>query len=110
MDEFQDEIALKTVSPTIPNTSTNPTVKLATIRMTPFSGNPEEWIEFKATCEAVLVDSVPEIQRLQQLKDTSVGEPRQIVSQVLPFDGAYNKAMKLLKDTYESTRAIVDGQ
>lgn len=89
--------------------NSNPIIKLAPMRITPFSGNLVDWIEFKATCKAVLVNSVPEIQRLQQLKDALLGEARTLVSHILPGDGAYDKAMQLLKDRYENTRAIVNG-
>lgn len=108
MEEVHEE------SPSTVNSHSNPstpyTMKLAPIRITPFSGNSSEWFEFKATCDAVLVNTLPEIQRLQQLKDALLGEPRSIVSQILPLTGSYDQAMKLLKEKYESTRAIVDGQ
>lgn len=89
--------------------NSRPTIKLAPMRITPFSGNLAEWIEFKATCRAVLPDTVPEIQRLQQLKDALLGEARMLVSHILPANGAYDKAMQLLKNRYENTRAIVNG-
>lgn len=67
-----------------------------------------EWIEFKATCDSVLIEKIPEVQRLQYLKDALVGEPRSFVSHVLPTNGAFDRAMTLLKNRYQNTRAIVN--
>lgn len=58
--------------------------KLPSIRITPFNGNSSDWIEFKATCESVLTERIPEVQRLQYLKDALIGEPRETIRFVLP--------------------------
>lgn len=89
--------------------SSHPYFKVAPMRISPFSGDLTDWIEFKATCEAVLLDTMPEIQRLQHLKDALSGEPRLLVNHVLPGECAYDNAMKLLTERYENTRAIVNG-
>lgn len=95
------------LTPNEPITRSN--FKLAPMRISNFSGNLSEWIEFKATCQAVLTDSMPDIQRLQHLKDALLGEARSLVSHILPGEGAYDSAMALLKDRYENTRAIING-
>lgn len=82
--------------------------KMPPIRITPFDGNVCNWIEFKATCESVLRETIPDVQRLQYLKDSLLGEPRTLVSHILPADGSYQRAMNLLKGRYDNTRAIVN--
>lgn len=82
--------------------------KLAPIKITPFSGKLSDWIEFKATCQAVLTEKIPEIQRLQYLKDALLDEPCSLISHILPGTGAYVKAMNLLKTRYENVRAIIN--
>lgn len=84
--------------------------KLPPIRITPFSGNSCNWIEFKATCNSVLTDRIPETQRLQYLKDALENEARQVVAYVLPGEGSYERAMHLLRNRYENTRTIVNSQ
>lgn len=85
-----------------------PTFKMAPMRITPFSGESAEWIEFKATCETILDSKFNDVQRLQYLKDALFGEARSLVSHILPGEGAFNIAMKLLKDRYDDQRAIVN--
>lgn len=85
-----------------------PSFKMPPIRITPFDGSLCDWIEFKATCESVLKDHIPDVHRLQCLKDALVGEPRTLVSHILPAEGAYHQAMTLLKSRYENTRAIIN--
>lgn len=82
--------------------------KMPPVRITPFDGNVCNWIEFKATCDSVLRDTIPDVQRLQYLKDALIGEPRAIVSHILPTEGAYQRAMDVLKTRYENTRAIIN--
>lgn len=89
-----------------PNITSN--FKMPPIHITPFDGDPIGWIEFKATCDSVLLDTVPHVHRLQCLKDALVGEPRALVGHVLPGEGSFQKAMRLLKDRYENKRAIVN--
>lgn len=87
-----------------------PTLKLAPLRITPYDGKlASNWIEFKATCDAVLKPTMPEIQRLQELKNALLGEARELVSHILPSDHAYDDAMRILKERYENVRAIVNG-
>ena len=85
------------------------TIKMPPIKITRFTGELKDWPEFKATCRSVLIDKIPDVQRLQHLKDALSGEPRDLVSHIFPADGAYERAMKLLVDRYENTRAIVNG-
>lgn len=75
-----------------------------------FSGDMKNWMEFRATCRTVLTDRLHEIERLQQLKDALIGEPRELIAHILPADGAYDRAMLLLKQRYENERAIVNSQ
>lgn len=56
----------------------------------------------------MLTDQIAEIQRLQCLKEALVGEPRELIANVLPSDGAFERAMLLLKQEYENARAIVN--
>lgn len=83
------------------------TVKLPPCKLSPFSGDLREWVEFKATCRSMLTDQISDVHKLQFLKDALKGEPRELVSHVLPAEGAYEKAMLLLKSRYENSRAIV---
>lgn len=83
-------------------------VKLPPCTLMPFSGNLKEWVEFEATCRSMLTDKVLEVHRLQYLKDALTGEPRELVSHILPAEGAYDKAMLLLKGRYKNARAIVN--
>lgn len=83
-------------------------VKLPPCKLTEFSGNPKDWPEFRATCRSLLTEQVPEIQRLQYLKEALKGEPRELLSFVLPSDGCFEKAMYLLKNRYENARLIVN--
>lgn len=85
-----------------------PNFKLAPMRISPFSGNPSEWIEFKATCDAILTSNLKEVQRLQLLKDALFGEARSVVSHILPGPGAFDRAMQLLKNRYENQRLIIN--
>lgn len=84
------------------------TVKMPPVKLTPFSGELKEWNEFKATCRSILVDKIPDVQRLQYLKEALIGERRELVSHILPATGAFERAMKLLVGRYENTRAIVN--
>lgn len=86
------------------------TFKLPPIQLPTISGDPSEWVEFKATCRAILTDKIHDVQRLQQLKKALVGEPRGLVAHVLPGDGAYDQAMLVLKRRYENSRSIVNSQ
>lgn len=109
----QDEADVSNAGhPTADHTQAQPrsSIKMAPTRITPFSGNVVDWIEFKATCKAVLLDHMSDIERLQHLKDALLGEARALVSHILPTNGAYDEAMKLLQDRYENTRAIVNTQ
>lgn len=83
-------------------------VKLKPYHITTFSGEIKDWNEFKATCQTILTEEMPDVQRLQHLKNALEGEPRELVSHILPADGAYDKAMFLLKSRYENARAIVN--
>lgn len=85
-------------------------VKLPPCKLTEFSGNPKDWPEFKATCRSLLTEQIPEIQRLQYLKEALKGEPRELLSFVLPGDGCFEKAMYLLKNRFENARLIVNDQ
>lgn len=82
--------------------------KMPPIRITPFNGSSTDWIEFKATCDSVLTPNIPEVHRLQCLKDALIGEPREIVTYVLPGENAYAQAMQLLQNRYANARAIVN--
>lgn len=84
--------------------------KLPHVRLPTFSGLMKDWAEFKATCQSVLTDRVSDVQRLQQLKDSLTGEPRELIAHIYPGDGAYDRAMVLLKKRYENPRAIVNSQ
>lgn len=90
------------------NGDTTKTVKLPPIKLTPFSGDKIEWFEFKATCKSILTDKISDIQRLQYLKEALTGEPRELVAYVFPAEGAYDRAMCLLKERYEHARIIVN--
>lgn len=85
-----------------------PKFKMAPMRITPFSGELADWIEFKATCDTILDSGFPEVQRLQYLKDALFGEARSLVSHILPGQGAFNRAMQLLKDRYDNQRSIIN--
>lgn len=84
------------------------TVKMPPIKISTFSGELKEWTEFKATCRSILTEKIPDVQRLQYLKEALSGEPRELVAHILPADGAYDRAMKLLVNRYENIRAIVN--
>lgn len=84
--------------------------KLPAARLPTFSGEMKDWVEFKATCKMMLTDKVHDVHRLQQLKESLTGEPRELVQHILPGEGAYDRAMVLLKKRYENTRAIVNNQ
>lgn len=91
------------------NTNENrPAFKMAPMRISPFSGESADWIEFKATCDTILIAKFPEVQRLQYLKDALFGEARALVSHILPGEGAFDRAMQLLKDRYDNQRAIIN--
>lgn len=96
------------VSNSAADESVRPNFKLAPLRISPFSGDPSEWIEFKATCNAILTVNLKEVQRLQLLKDALFGEARLVVSHVLPGQGAFDRAMELLKNRYENQRLIIN--
>lgn len=85
------------------------TTKLPPIKITPFSGDSKDWTEFKATCRSILTDKIQDVHRLQYLKDALIGEPRELIAHILPGDGAYDRAMKLLIDRFENMRSIVNG-
>lgn len=84
------------------------TVKMPPCKLTTFSGDWKDWVEFKATCRAMLTERFSDVHRLQQLKDALSGEARGVVAHVLPGDGSYDRAMLLLKKRYENHRAIVN--
>lgn len=86
----------------------NKTVKMPPVKITTFSGDVKRWSEFKATCRSILIDKIPDVQRLQYLKEALDGEPRDLVSHIMPADGAYDRAMKLLVNRYENVRAMVN--
>lgn len=83
-------------------------VKIPAIEINAFSGNLSEWTEFKATCRAVITNDLPEIQKLQLLKRSLIGEPKELVAHILPSEGAYTQAFCLLQNRYENTRSIVN--
>lgn len=83
-------------------------VKMPPVKITAFSGDIIQWTEFKATCRSILTEKFSDVQRLHYLKDALVDEPRELVSHILPADGAYDRAMLLLKNRYENVRAIVN--
>lgn len=80
------------------------------IKIKPFTGTATEWVEFKATCNSILNDKVDETHKLQCLKESLIGEPRELVSHILPSVGAYDRALLILKNRYENTRTIVNTQ
>lgn len=84
------------------------TIKMPPIKITPFSGDLKDWTEFKATCRSILTEKISDVQRLQYLKEALSGEPRELVAHILPADGAYDRAMQLLVNRFENTRAIVN--
>lgn len=83
-------------------------VKIPAIEINTFSGILSEWTEFKATCRAVITNDLPEIQKLQLLKRSLTGEPKELVAHILPSEGAYTQAFCLLQNRYENTRSIVN--
>lgn len=82
--------------------------KMPEIHIKPFNGDLDDWPEFKASCNSVFDDKIPEVHRLQYLKDFLTGEPRELVKHITPTDGAYNEAWLILKTRYDNTRAIVN--
>lgn len=90
------------------NNDATKTVKMPPIKLTTFLDELKEWTEFKATCRSILTDKIPDVQRLQYLKEALSGEPRELVAHILPAEGAFERAMKLLIDRYENVRAIVN--
>lgn len=82
--------------------------KMPPIKIRPFSGNLDDWPEFKATCSLVLTERFPEIQRLQSLKEALTGEPRELVKHVAPEFGSYDIAWKILETRYDNKRSIVN--
>lgn len=82
--------------------------KLPACKLPTFDGNQAKWMEFRATCKTMLTSQVNEVQRLQCLKEALQGEPREVVAHVMPGEGSFEKAMFLLKNRYESTRATVN--
>lgn len=88
--------------------SIRPNIKLPPIQIRPFNGNFDDWPEFKAACNSVFTDKIPEVQRLQYLKDLLRDEPRDLVKHIAPEEGAYNAAWVVLKMRYDNTRAIVN--
>lgn len=96
------------IEPNITTVDNAKTVKLPPCKLTTFSGDWKDWIEFKATCRSMLTEKVADVHRLQYLKEVLTGEPRDLVSHILPGDGAYDRAMMLLTKRYENHRAIVN--
>lgn len=84
-------------------------VKMPPVKISTFSGEVSQWTEFKATCRSILTERIPDVQRLQYLKEALDGEPRELVAHILPADGAYDRAMRLLVKRNENIRAIVNG-
>lgn len=99
-------------TPSVSNSATvndaRPPFKMAPMKISPFSGNLSEWIEFRATCDIILTSKFPEVQRLQYLKDALFGEARSVVSHILPGEGAFDRAMQLLKNRYDNQRSIIN--
>lgn len=87
--------------------SARPNFNLPAITIRTFTGHLEDWPEFRATCATVLLDSIPEIQRLQILKNSLADEPLELIKHITPVDGAFNSAWMILKNRYDNTRAIV---
>lgn len=85
-----------------------PNFKLPPIQIRPFNGNLDDWPEFKAACNSVFTDRIPQVQRLQYLKDLLNGEPRNLIKHIAPTDGSYDSAWLILKTKYDNTRAIVN--
>lgn len=83
--------------------------KLPPIKITPFSGDVSQWIEFKATCNSVLTPNIPDIHRLQYLKEALVNTPRNLVGHIVPGNNrSYEDAMNLLTEQYENIRTIIN--
>lgn len=111
MERFQrTETPADTVPPVTENVAVtfSSNFKMPPIRITPFDGNICDWKEFRATCDSVLTDRLPDVQRLQILKDALSGEPRSLISHIFPDKDAYKQAMQLLRDRYENNRAIIN--
>lgn len=87
--------------------TSKPNFNLPAIKIRTFAGNLEDWPEFKATCASVLLDSIPEVQRLQVLKSSLIDEPLELIRHITPVEGAFNTAWLILKNRYDNTRAIV---
>lgn len=81
-------------------------MKLPLCKLIHFSGDPRNWPEFEETCRSMLTDQVPEVLKLQHLKEALSGESRELLSYVLPSEGCYEKAMLLLKKRFENARVI----
>lgn len=90
------------------NHANQPSFKRPPLRISPFSGELYEWIEFKATCDMLLDANLKEVERLQYLKEALFGEARLLVRHILPGAGAFASAMKLLSDRYDNQRAIIN--
>lgn len=98
----------QTLNSTMNTNENRPAFKMAPMKILPFSGELADWIEFKATCDTILIANFPEVQRLQYLKDALFGEARSLVSHILPGQGAFDRAMQLLKDRYDNQRSIIN--
>lgn len=106
--ENSEENNVHNVSNSTMANDNQPKFKMAPMRITPFSGDLIDWIEFKATCDLILSENFSEVQRLQYLKDALFGEARSVVSHILPGQGAFDRAMQLLKDRYDNQRSIIN--
>lgn len=62
----QDSISNESL--TEQSVSTTP-IKLQPIQIEPFDGRIDRWPEFEATCSSILTSQIPELQRLQHLKN-----------------------------------------
>lgn len=85
-----------------------PNITLPPLRIPHFDGKIDDWADFRSTCASVLVEKMPEVQRLHYLKDALKGEARELVKHLPPVEGSYETAWIILKTRYDNTRVIVN--
>ena len=93
-----------------PNTSATVFVKLPTINIKSFDGEKQEnWNTFIDSCERAIDknDTLPEIQKMDYLKNLVEGKAVTIISSIKLANENYNICLNLLKERYEDKQLMI---
>lgn len=85
-------------------------VKLPPVPIPEFSGDVKDWVSFRDTFQAVVIDQrISNVVKLHYLRESlKAGEAWKLISEITPSDNAFNVAWETIEKRFDNKNIVVD--